>query len=173
MWSFTIRWTTSVDVGGMWLSDKPDPLMLYQIPSGSIIPAKGFLVIEAGVDKTGFGLSSQGESVFLSSEDGSYVAASYAFGPLETDVSLHVFPMVEISGFIKTHSTPGQANQRNRHGSLLLNEVMYNPQLNENAEYIEIRNLANEEMPLGNWSFGWSEFSISCSCIFGREWHFS
>ena len=151
---------TLVDVGGMWLSDKPDPLMLYQINAGTSIPAKGFLIIEAGVDKTGFGLSSQGESVFLSSEDGSYVAASYAFGPLETDVSLARFPDGGNQWYYQNTSTPGQANQRNRNGSLLLNEVMYNPQLNGNAEYIEIRNISNEEVSIGNWSLAGVNFQF-------------
>ncbi|MDC0300138.1 lamin tail domain-containing protein [Verrucomicrobia bacterium] len=101
-----------VDLRGMWLSDKPDPLMLYQIPTGSIIPAKGHLVIEASVDQAGFGLSSQGESIFLSSEDGSYVAASYAFGPMEMDMSLARFPDGGDQWFYQGTATPGQANQR-------------------------------------------------------------
>ena len=142
-----------VDLGGLWLSDKPDPLMLYQIPAASVIPAKGYLVIEVGIDETGFGLSSQGESIFLSSQDGSFVAASYAFGPLETDMSLARYPDGQGQWYYQYTSTPGQANQRNRHGSVLLNEVMYNPILNEEAEYIEIRNISNEEMSLGNWRF--------------------
>ncbi|MDB4651621.1 lamin tail domain-containing protein [Verrucomicrobia bacterium] len=149
-----------VDVGGMWLSDKPFPLMLYQIPTGSIIPAKGHLVIEASVDQAGFGLSSQGESIFLSSEDGSYVAASYAFGPMEMDMSLARFPDGGDQWFYQSTSTPGQANQRNRHGAVVLNEVMYHPQLNENAEFIEIRNISSEEISIGNWSLAGVNFQF-------------
>ncbi len=151
---------TDVDVSGMWLSDKPDPLMLYQIPAGSLIPAGGFLVVEAGVEQTGFGLSSQGESVFLTLEDGSAVVDSYAFGPLETDLALGRFPDGQGQWFYQNAGTPGQPNERHRYGAVILNEVMYNPQLNENAEYIELRNITNEEVSIGNWSFAGVNFKF-------------
>ena len=144
---------TDIDIGGMWLSDKQDTLMVYQIPSPTVIPASGFLVQEIGVAVTGFGISSLGEEVFLTAQDGSFVAASYAFGPMEQDISIGRYPDGGNQWFYQNASTPGAANVRHRFGSVILNEVMYHPILDEEAEYIEIRNISQTEVAVGRWKF--------------------
>lgn len=142
---------TEVDIGGMWLSDKQDNLMLYQIPSPTIITAGGFLVQEISVGLTGFGISSLGEQVFLTAQDGSFVAASYAFGPMDQDVSIGRYPDGGDQWFYQHVSTPGQINVRHRFGPVVLNEIMYHPVLNEEAEYIELLNISQTEVPVGRW----------------------
>ena len=143
----------NIDIGGMWLSDRQDSLMVYQIPSSTLIPARGFLVQEIGVGLTGFGISSLGEEIFLTAQDGSFVAASYAFGPMELDVSIGRYPDGGDQWFYQKASTPGANNVRHRFGPVILNEVMYHPILDEEAEYIEIRNISQSEVSVGRWKF--------------------
>lgn len=140
-----------IDIGGMWLSDKQDALMLYQIPSPTVIPASGFWVQEIGLGLTGFGISSLGEEIFLTAQDGSFVAASYAFGPMEQDVSIGRYPDGGDQWFYQKDPTPGQTNLRHRFGEVVLNEIMYHPILDEEAEYIELRNISETEVSLGGW----------------------
>lgn len=142
---------SDIDIGGMWLSDKQDDLKLYQLPASTKIPAGGFLVLEVSVGLTGFGISSLGEEIFLTAEDGTFVAASYAFGPLDADVSVGRFPDGGDQWFYQKVSTPNASNVRHRYGPVILNEIMYHPALNEEAEYIEIRNTSPDEVSIGGW----------------------
>ncbi len=64
--------TSSIDLGGMSLSDRADdPAARWVIPAGSVVPAGGYLVIYADADipasanNTGFGLNAKGGAVYL------------------------------------------------------------------------------------------------------------
>lgn len=67
----------NIDVSGYYLSDKSSNLLKWQIPSGTTINGKGYLIIWADEDSTQIGLhsnfklSSDGEAVILSKSDGS------------------------------------------------------------------------------------------------------
>lgn len=64
--------TTSVDLSGFYLTDNPANLAKWEIPSGTVIPANGYLVFWADEDSAqgpqnhmNFKLSSAGELVYL------------------------------------------------------------------------------------------------------------
>lgn len=61
---------SSVNIGGYYLSDKPDRPEKWRIPTGTTIPANGFMLIWCDEQNqnlhTNFSLDSEGESVILS-----------------------------------------------------------------------------------------------------------
>lgn len=68
--------SASIDISGYFLSDNEAHPSKWQIPDGTSIPGKGFLVIWADDDSlqtglhTNFKLSSLGETILLSEPDG-------------------------------------------------------------------------------------------------------
>jgi hypothetical protein len=158
-----------VDIGGMWLSDSSDDLMLYQIPGTAIVPPEGFLVMEILKETNGFALSSEGESLFLTTEDGTFIASSQGFGPMHPDMSVARFPDGHPQWFYQRVASPGNANQRHRTGPVMLNEVMYHPLLDEAAEYIELRNTSLNEISIGKWKISGVDFQFSASASMAGE----
>ena len=77
-----------IDIGGWFLSDSLDDLKKYQIASGIVIDAGGYVVFTqngnfglASSDSgrlTGFGLSELGESIFLSSGSGGILSGGFS-----------------------------------------------------------------------------------------------
>jgi len=141
-----------VDITGMWLSDKRDALNLYQIPTDTIVPPRGFHVVPCSLETTGFALSSLGESVFLTGVDQGFIADSMRYGPMELDHSIARFPDGALQWFYQPIPTPGFINERHRYGPVLLHEIMYHPIGEDGAEFIELHNLAAEPMTLEDWS---------------------
>jgi hypothetical protein len=89
----------SVDIGGWFLSDSLDNLAKYEIPAGTVLAAKGYLVFDearhfgnaqsAGCHEP-FGLSRDGETVYLHSGAGGVVTGyseKVRFGVCEQGVS--------------------------------------------------------------------------------------
>jgi hypothetical protein len=83
----------TVDVGGFYLSDKVSEPKKWQIPAGTKIAAKGYLLIWADdkdtVQKalhTNFKLSSKGESIIFSDRDAN-VIDTVIFNKQKTDIS--------------------------------------------------------------------------------------
>lgn len=88
----------SVNLAGLYLSDDPDDLTKWQIPSTSsaqtTINANGYLIIwldndsEQGAHHVDFKLSAGGEHIALVDTDGTTVLDSISFGEQTTDISL-------------------------------------------------------------------------------------
>ncbi|GJM18959.1 MAG: hypothetical protein DHS20C14_11720 [Phycisphaeraceae bacterium] len=107
-----------VDVSGMYLSDDPALPRQWQIPPGTVIPAKGFLLVWCDDDAldgplhANFKLGSSGETVALYHTDaeGSVFIDSLTFGSLDPDISFGRAP----DGSDDTQQfcavTPGAAN---------------------------------------------------------------
>jgi hypothetical protein len=74
------------DLSGHWLSDNGLNLQKWQFPQGSIIPALGYKIIWAdnqphqGANHASFALNNNGESVWLSTQDGT-IMDHVIFGP--------------------------------------------------------------------------------------------
>lgn len=64
-----------VDISGYYMTDKSDNITKWQVPTGTTIPANGYLIIWADGDLTqtgvhaDFKLSASGEAVYLYNED--------------------------------------------------------------------------------------------------------
>lgn len=106
---------SSVDISGYGLSDKENEPFRYKFPSGSIIPAKGSLVVycdsNAALNDSKiapFGMSASGETLILSDTSGAAVD-TLTFDALATDTSYGQYP--DGSGeYYVLSCTPGQAN---------------------------------------------------------------
>jgi hypothetical protein len=70
--------SSSVDVGGYHLSDDPSTITKWSIPSGTSIPAKGFLIIWCDSRNVGvhanFNLDPDGEDIILSNNGGAEIS---------------------------------------------------------------------------------------------------
>jgi len=63
--------TEDMDISGYWLNDKPTAAGGFEIPSGTIISAGGFYLVDA--NESGESVSSGGEDVSLSKPDGTVI----------------------------------------------------------------------------------------------------
>jgi len=145
-----------VDISGWYLSDSDSPLTKYPIPNGTIIDAKGYVVLYENVhfgtyhgNNIVFALSETGETVYLSFPDVTsnpkHVCDDRKFGASETGVSFGRY--TTNSGDLKfvamDSNTPGQANSYTKVGPIVITEIMYDPNEGSNAEYIELYNIEN------------------------------
>jgi regulation of enolase protein 1 (concanavalin A-like superfamily) len=112
--------TLPVDLSGYTLTDRLSEPGRFTVPSGTIVPARGFLLVWAdgkpelnGINHdvhTSFSLSRDGEVIGLFAPDGSLVDA-LTFGPQQTDVSQGRFPDGHPAPFQFFHRpTPGASN---------------------------------------------------------------
>ena len=110
----------NMSLEGWYLSDDLDQLDQQALPASLFVPPGGYLVLfldanpEQGEKHMGFQLSSEGEELALSREEGGRleVIDEVSFGALGFDVSLRRFP--DGSGRWSTSETPspGEANDQ-------------------------------------------------------------
>ena len=97
-----------IDVSGCYLTDNKSKILKWQIPQGTIIEGKGYLIVWADNDTTQIGLhtnfklSSLGEEVVLSAPDGKLIdeviypaqslELSYSRNPDGTDIFKWQYP---------------------------------------------------------------------------------
>jgi hypothetical protein len=130
----------AIDVGGWWLSDQKkdefgvEVLTKYQIPPGTVIEPKGYVVLNETAHFGGtFALSELGDDVYLSS-DASGVAGGYRehvdFGGAPNGISSGLHIKSTGGSDITLLRTPflGQGNSAPYFEDLVINEVMYHPQ---------------------------------------------
>jgi hypothetical protein len=154
--------SVAVHVGGWFLSDSRNDLMKYQIAAGTTIGPRGYLVLyetlhfanplDPGMRRP-FAFTENGETVYLSS-DNDEVFPGYvmeqSFGASETGypfgryrTSRGTYDFVAMS-----EPTPGAANAYPRVGPVVIEEIMYHPQIDANAEYVELLNISGEAVTL-------------------------
>jgi hypothetical protein len=157
-----------VDIGGWFLSDTENDLKRYRIAGGTIVPPKGYVVLyetthfanpfDPGM-LVSFAFTENGEGVYLYSGDDplypEYVVSevfgasetSYSFGRYLTSTGTYEFPTM-------SQLTPGKANAYPRVGPVVIDEIMYHPQGNADAEYIELLNVTKEPVTLFDFETG-------------------
>ena len=109
---------TTVDLGGMYLTDDAAEPTQWQIPAGVTLASGAHLLFwadddeEQGNTHTNFKLSAGGEFIGLYESDGNSNIAvdSVTFGAQETDVSFGRCPDGASSWAITTPATPGDSN---------------------------------------------------------------
>ncbi|MFT5123183.1 MAG: hypothetical protein ACI97B_001815, partial [Verrucomicrobiales bacterium] len=157
--------TNVLDLSGWGLSDSPVNLLKYLLPTNSLLPAGGYLVIdESQFNPTPttpttnhFGLNAHhGDEVWLTETDGNGVELR-----LEDDVSFAAAVSGESFGrwpnglgeLVPMRSVSlAAANTGPRVGPLVISEFMYQDPLDvAELEYIEIGNLSSEDVDLGGW----------------------
>jgi hypothetical protein len=154
---------TNVNIGGWFLTDDFFAPKKYRLPSPTIIPPGGFVVINSdqfSVGDTGFALSEYGESVYLFSADAQTNLTGYYhgfdFGEAPNGVSFGRY--VDSQGndhyVLQAANTLGANNGLPRVGPLVITEIMYRPpdlpggvddDLNE---FIRLTNISATNVPL-------------------------
>ena len=178
---------TPVDVGLWYLTDNRNQPQKYRISPDTFIPANGYRILYAtnsfgmsGVtnvygDTNGFGFSSSGEAVYLFSGDSAGRLTGYFqgfdFGPAALGVSFgrytnSVDHAMEVA---QSAVTLGAPNAYPLVGPLVINEIMFYPPdlfangvLSDNFrdEFIELRNISDQEVLLYDTSFPVNRWQI-------------
>ena len=144
-----------INIGDWYLSDDNLDLMKYKIAPGTSIAAGGYIVFTQDDDFGGaFALSENGETVYLTSGDGSGITGyseeekfsasenNVAFGRYEK--STGTFNFVAMST-----NTPDAVNAYPKVGDIVINEIMYHPtDVDGDAEYIELKNISGGSVKL-------------------------
>lgn len=153
---------SAISIGGWFLSDSEDNLRKYEIAADVVVPGNGYVVFyeddhfgnpsDPGCD-TPFAFSENGDELYLhSGQDG--VLTGYSdeedFGASETNIafgryqkSTGTFNFVAMSS-----NTPLEANTDPKVGPVVISEIMYHPAGNDDAEYVELRNISGASITL-------------------------
>jgi hypothetical protein len=157
--------TQPVDIGGWYLSDDEEQPRKFQIPDGTILEGGAFAVFYEDVHfgesvshsgkRIAFALSENGETVSLFAPgDGLYLdyLEKETFGPSASGVSRGRYEK-NGSGLVNfvpmTVPTPGKINSPPLVGPIVISEIMYHPESNAKAEYLELTNISPE--PVAFW----------------------
>lgn len=151
-----------VHVGGWVLSDDKDDLYKYQIAPGTIMEPNSYLVLWEDVNfgnprdantLNPFKISENGEGIYLYSGNDptfpDYLAAE-TFGASETWVSFGRYvTSLRRHHFVRmSEPTPGGPNAYPLVGPVIVNEIMYHPSADGDAEYVELLNISGAPVTL-------------------------
>jgi hypothetical protein len=160
------RTHTPLEIGGWFLSDNATALKKYRIPRGTVLPGDGYLVLYEATSfgpsstdtnrLTGFSLSDNGETVYLTSSVDDHLGDYQAredFGPSLTGESLGRYYKQSSDSYnfvAMATPTPGMPNSTPRVGPIVISEIMYNPPGTGtgDAEYIELLNVSGSAVTL-------------------------
>jgi hypothetical protein len=164
-----------VNISGWYLSDSQNNLLKYRIPTNTIVPAGGYLVLyeyQFNGDHPGeaFSFSSgRGDEVYLSQASAPGVLTGYrafaTFGPEENGVSFGRFPTSVGVDFTAMSARTfgvdnptdtnhfrlgtGLTNAYPKVGPVVINEIMYHPAVTNDAlEFIELHNILGTPISL-------------------------
>jgi hypothetical protein len=145
----------SVDISGWFLSDsKVDP-MKYKIPKNTVMEAKGFKVFyskhfDDSTLQNPFGLSENGEEVYLFSDSlGRDYSDGFSFDATDNGVAYgrYINSASEVKYCTLKDPTLGEENSEPMMSEIVITEIMYH-QLDGKYEYIEIKNIGSQTVPL-------------------------
>ncbi|MBN1361980.1 MAG: lamin tail domain-containing protein [Sedimentisphaerales bacterium] len=152
----------AVHVGGWVLSDDKDDLYKYQIPVGTIAEPNSYLVFYEDLSfgnpldpntLNPFKMSENGEGLYLYSGNDpifpDYLTAE-TFGASETWVSFGRHERSTGShAFVRlSEPTPDGVNAYPLVGPVIINEIMYHPGADGDAEYVELLNISGQLVTL-------------------------
>ena len=151
-----------VSIAGWFLSDDANNLMKYEVAAGVSIPADGYVVFYGNRHFSSqadpgchvpFGLSADGEMLYLHSGSAGMLTGyseQEKFDASEAGVSLGRYQKsTGTYNFVAlSTSTPGAANAPPQVGPLVINEIMYHPDIPPDAEYVELLNISDKPVTL-------------------------
>ena len=141
----------AVDVSGCILSDHPT-INLFTIPSGTVIPAHGFVYFDA--NQMGFRLNAVGETIYFKTPDSSSILDAVQFEGQENAVSMGRFPDGAGDFYPMQSRTPGTNNSPILVRDIVINEIMYKPITGDtNDTYVELYNKGTSAINVGGWRF--------------------
>ena len=159
---------TAIDLSGWFLSDAASTLTKYEIPSGTVLSAGGYLVLyademfgnaEAAGSHEAFALSRDGETVYLHSGAGGALTGyseAEKFDASASGVSQgrHRKSTGSYNFVALSAATPGAANATPAVGPVVISEIMYHPSGMAAAEYVELVNIGSTPVTLYDEGLG-------------------
>jgi len=155
----------SINIGGWFLSDSKNNFMKYEIAAGTTIEPNGCIVFYEDLhfgnpSEPGcivpFALSKNGETLYLhSGQDG--VLTGYSeqekFGTSETGIAFGRYrKSTGTYNFVAmSQNTPGWANAYPKVGPIVISEIMYYPDTEADAEYVELYNMSGSPVTLAEY----------------------
>jgi hypothetical protein len=151
-----------VDIGGWFLSDEKDTLRKYEIAAGTTVEPYGYALFfetthfanpfDPGMLKA-FAFSENGETAYLFSADDPVFPrclVEQPFGASETSMSFGRYRRSDGTYEFVTMSsqTPDAANAYPLVGPVVINEIMYHPAVDGDAEYVELLNISDGPVTL-------------------------
>ena len=143
------RSENQVDLSGAYISDNIDDLQKFEIPAGTILEPKSYLIIWADEDQlqgdlhTNFKLASGGEWIGLSSSQGD-ILDSVRFNEQTENLSLSRIPNGTGPFIIKTY-TFGQNNETTATNDFSTSNSSFSVQPNPANDLLKILNTSSEE----------------------------
>ena len=161
----------AINIGGWFLSDSSLNFKKYSIPSGTILPARGYVVFDEGdfnptpltPGPNDFSLNgSHGDEVYLMTVDPATsqprrFVDHVSFGGALNGVSLGRSPNGTGDLYLMQRVTLGYDNSYAAVGPVVISEVMYHPVDlpggvdDTGNEFIELYNPGNSAVALSNW----------------------
>lgn len=158
------RTSNPINIGGWFLSDSATDLAKYRIPVGTTIPGNGYLIFYEDTNfgssstdlnrLTGFGLSDDGETVYLTSATNDVISDyrfKESFGASREGVTLGYYfkPGSGSYNFVAMQNpTQSARNSAPVVGPIVISEIMYNPTGSAGSEYIELLNITDSPVTL-------------------------
>ena len=154
--------SAAIDLSGWTLSDSENDLSKYCIPDGTAIEPNSYVVfyedehfgnpLDPNIHNP-FGLSENGETLYLhSGTDPVYsdYLLSQTFGASETGVPFgrHRKSTGAYDFVFMSEPTPGALNAYPLVGPIIINEIMYRPAGDDDAEYVELLNISDGSVTL-------------------------
>ncbi|HOW70797.1 MAG TPA: lamin tail domain-containing protein [Phycisphaerae bacterium] len=145
----------AVALDGVWLSNSEDNLAMQALPSGTTVPAKGFLLLQQGVDYSTFSIRTTTTSgqIFLTAPSQAYVLTGYCFGTQRTGWSIGRYPDGGDDWYPMDTPSPETFNSRHRLRQVVISELMYHPLLGDDAGYVELYNTGTTMVNISGWEF--------------------
>jgi len=154
-----------INIGGWFLSDSKNNFMKYEIAAGTTIETYGYIVFyeDLHFGNPGapgcivpFALSKNGETLYLhSGQDG--VLTGYSeqekFDTSETDIAFGRYrKSTGTYNFVAmSRNTPCTTNAYPKVGPIVISEIMYYPDTEADAEYIELYNMSGSPIALAEF----------------------
>lgn len=144
------------DISGFYITDNPGNPTKFEIPTGTIIPADGYLTLIADDENTpgihtGFALSAEGEGVYLFDPNGSTLLDFIEFGLQIEDHSIgRVGPDMTWALNQPTIGAPNIHQQTGDVNNLTINEWLANGQIYFNDDFVEIHNADTLPVDISN-----------------------
>lgn len=146
--------TQAVDISGWSLSDDLAALAKYVLPAGSVMDPGACL--QVGQSALGFGLSAEGETLYLTRSDGLTLCSQLSFSSQQVDVSWGRYPNGGAAGYFCAAPSAGATNPPPPiEQGVVINEIMFNPPGDdeEPTEYVELYNPGAADVDLSGWRF--------------------
>ena len=140
-----------IDLSGAFLSDRPD-VNKFQIPTGTILPPRGFLVFEES--ELGFALDAAGEAIYLTNPDNTRVIDAVVFEAQANGISTGRYPDGAPDLRLLADLTPGAPNSLPWISPVMINEIMFNPLSGDDDDtYVELHNRSDQPVDVSDWRF--------------------